>query len=170
MKTVTIRRLARDEWRTYRDLRLLALADSPDAFSRTLAEEQRRVDADWAGRLASASELDLPLVADVDGEPIGLAWGRIDASSPLVAHLYQMWVAPRCRRLGAGRLLLGAVIRWAEAANVHSLVLGVTCGDTPAMRLYLRAGFRPAGEPEPLRAGSAALAQTMRLDLDVRQA
>lgn len=163
--SITIRRLARDEWRTYRDLRLRALAESPDAFSRTLADEQSRADAEWSGRLASASDFDLPLVAELDGAPIGLVWGRIDASSPDVAHLYQMWVSPSHRRLGAGRLLVDAVIRWARAASVRWLGLGVTCGDTPAMRLYSRAGFTPAGEPEPLRTGSTGLAQTMRLDL-----
>jgi ribosomal protein S18 acetylase RimI-like enzyme len=76
-----------------------------------------------------------------------------------------MWVAPNHRRSGAGRMLLDEVIRWALAANVRWLMLGVTCGDTPAMRLYLRAGFTPAGEPEPLRAGSNVLAQSMRLEL-----
>lgn len=165
MKSVTIRRFARDEWRTYRELRLQALADSPNAFSRTLREEQSRAEAEWSDRLASASDFDLPLVAEVDGAPIGLAWGRIEASSPEVANLYQMWVAPSHRRIGAGRLLLEAVIGWARAANVRWLVLGVTCGDTPARQLYSRAGFEPDGEPEPLRAGSTVLAQSLRLDL-----
>ena len=168
MTTTVVRRLAPHEWRTYRDVRLRALADSPDAFSRTLPEDRARPDTEWSARLAGAAGFDLPLIAEADGEPVGLAWGRIDASAPDVAHLYQMWVAPSHRRLGAGRLLLDAVIRWAKAANVRSLALGVTCGDTPAMRLYVRAGFKPAGAPEPLRPGSTLLAQPMRLDLETR--
>ena len=35
----TIRTFSPGEWRAYRDLRLRALTDSPDAFGRTLAEE-----------------------------------------------------------------------------------------------------------------------------------
>ncbi|HEX5019283.1 MAG TPA: GNAT family N-acetyltransferase, partial [Candidatus Binatia bacterium] len=112
-----------------------------------------------------ASRLDLPLVAEVGREPIGLAWGRIEISSLDVAHLYQMWVAPSYRRLGVGRMLLEAVIAWAKAANACYLALGVTCGDSPAMRLYVRAGFQPLGDPEPLRPGSELLAQPMRLTL-----
>jgi GNAT superfamily N-acetyltransferase len=166
MKAIpAVRSLARDEWRTYRDLRLRSLEDSPDAFGRTLSEERARPDEHWSSRLASVSAADLPLVAEVNGEPVGLAWGRIEPSTPDTAHLYQMWVAPNHRGLGAGQLLLGAVIRWATAARVGWIALGVTCGDTAAMRLYARAGFRPVGEPAPLRPGSSLLAQSMRLEL-----
>ena len=162
-----IRSFAAHEWGTYKDLRLGALADSPDAFGGTLDQEKDRSDSEWSNRLASgvASRLDLPLVAEVGREPIGLAWGRIEISSLDVAHLYQMWVAPSYRRLGVGRMLLEAVIAWAKAANACYLALGVTCGDSPAMRLYVRAGFQPLGDPEPLRPGSELLAQPMRLTL-----
>src|SRR4030067_246818 len=95
-RTPGIRPFESHEWRTYKDLRLRALADSPDAFGSTLAAEQDSSDLDWSSRLASGagSGLDLPLVAEVDGEPVGLAWGRIDRSDPGLAYLYQRWVAP----------------------------------------------------------------------------
>ena len=75
----TIRAFSANEWRVYRDLRLRALADSPDAFGSTLAAETGRLDAEWARRLASSvdSPLNLPLVAEVRGEPIGLAWAEL---------------------------------------------------------------------------------------------
>jgi len=164
--TPNIRTFAQPEWATYKDLRLRALADSPDAFGSTLAREQYLSDADWSGRLAGgANSWDLPLVAEVDGEPIGLAWGRIEKSNPDVANLYQMWVAPSYRRLGAGKMLLDAVIAWARAKNASYLELGVTCGDSPARRLYSRAGFEPVGQPQLFRPGSELLGQMMRLKL-----
>jgi GNAT superfamily N-acetyltransferase len=163
----TIRAFTADEWRVYRDLRLRALADSPDAFGSTLAEEEGRLDAEWSRRLASGADArwNLPLVAEVRGEPIGLAWGRIETSAPDVAALYQMWVAPSHRGLGAGHMLLEAVIAWARAQNAAYLDLGVTCGNSPARRLYERAGFKPMGEPQPLRPGSQLWGQPMRLAL-----
>lgn len=94
-----------------------------------------------------------------------MAWGRIESSDPDVANLYQMWVAPNYRGLGTGQVLLEVVIAWARAANLCYLALAVTCGDSPAMRLYVRAGFKPEGEPEPLRPESELLAQRMRLAL-----
>ncbi len=43
--TLIVRTFAPHEWPTYKDLRLRALADSPDAFGSTLAAEQGRTDA-----------------------------------------------------------------------------------------------------------------------------
>ena len=165
--TPSIRPFVPQEWEIYRNLRLYALADSPDAFGRTLAEEQKRSDAEWSRRLLSGatSSWDCPLVAEVDKEPIGLAWGRIERSKPDVANLYQMWVAPRHRRLGIGQMLLEAVIAWARAKNARYLDLGVTLGNDPALRLYTRTSFESVGAPQPLRPGSELLGQRMRLKL-----
>lgn len=163
----SVRRFAADEWQIYRDLRLRALADAPDAFARTHSEEADYPDERWEARLADGAGLAsaLALVGESAGKPVGLGWGRIDPSTPEEAHVYQMWVAQEARAHGIGRMLLEAIVEWASASNAHSLSLGVTCGDTPALRLYRAAGFEPVGEPEPLRPGSALLAQTMTLPL-----
>jgi hypothetical protein len=51
-----IRALAPNEWPTYKRLRL---AESPDAFGRTLADEETRADVEWPPRLASTAGIDL---------------------------------------------------------------------------------------------------------------
>ena len=162
-----IRTFAEHEWAIYKDLRLAALTESPDAFGSTLAREVGRSEADWASRLAAGvnSAWDFPIVAQIDSQPIGLAWGRIEQSNPTVANLYQVWVHPNYRRLGAGQMLLEAVMAWAMDKQVDFLELGVTCGDSPALRLYLRAGFEPVGPPEPIRPGAELLGQQLRLKL-----
>jgi GNAT superfamily N-acetyltransferase len=133
----------------------------------TFAEERDRPDAEWSSRLVSGADTrwNFPVVAELAGEAIGLAWGRIEPSEPEGAHLYQMWVDPRFRRLGAGQMLLQAVIDWARDTDASYLALGVTYRDSAARRLYSRAGFKPVGEPEPLRPGSTLLSQSMRLGL-----
>ena len=162
-----IRCLAEHEWAIYKDLRLAALAESPDAFGSTFAKEAQRSDAEWANRLTSGvnSSWDFPIVADIDRQPIGLAWGRIEESNPTVANLYQVWVHPNYRRLGTGQLLLEAVTTWARDKQARFLELGVTRGDTPAMRLYTRAGFELVGRPQPIRPGAEVLGQQMQLRL-----
>ena len=163
----SIRSLGGTEWRAYRDLRLRALGDSPDAFGSTLGREQDRPDAEWAARVSSgaSSELDLLLVAEEGAELVGLAWGKIIASASDTAHVFQMWVAPECRGQGLGAELLATIIGWAREANARRLVLGVTCGDTPAQRLYARGGFKALGNPEPIRPGATLLSQPMYLEL-----
>jgi GNAT superfamily N-acetyltransferase len=107
----------------------------------------------------------LPLLAEVAAQPVGLAWGRIEQAPPEVANVYQMWVAQTHRGQGAGRLLLEAIIAWASAAGARRVLLSVTCGESSARRLYVRTGFTPIGEPEPLRPGAQLLVQPMQLVL-----
>jgi ribosomal protein S18 acetylase RimI-like enzyme len=163
--TFQIRRLRRDEWRAYRDLRLRALADSPDAFGSTHAVEAAKPDEFWQNRVPIEQlYTQQPLVAEGPAGLLGLVWGWIDPDSS-EAQVYQMWVAPEGRNQGIGAALIDGVIAWAKANNVRVVTLRVTCGDTPARRLYVRAGFEPFGEIEPLRPGSSVLTQPMRLRL-----
>ncbi|MBT3189888.1 MAG: GNAT family N-acetyltransferase [Anaerolineae bacterium] len=152
-----IRTLISQDWEAYKKLRMQSLADSPNAFGRILAEEEKRTDASWINRLmGDGSSLNLPLVAEIEGEPIGLAWGRIEHSNPDVANLYQLWVYPS-HRGGVGKLLVEEVIAWAKEKNAIYLDLGVTLRESPAMRLYTRLEFEALGEPHPLRVGSEIL-------------
>ena len=165
--TVTVRPLAGSEWPLYRALRLRALADAPAAFGSTLAAEQERTDADWAWRLglAASSGRDLPLVAERDGVPAGLAWAKFDANDGQLVNLFQMWVAPESRGRGVAAALLDAAVAWARSRKARTMQLGVMNGNDAARRLYERAGFAAAGAPEPPRPGDARLEQMMRLAL-----
>lgn len=162
-----IRRFAAAEWPAYRAIRLRALADSPSAFCSSLASEQAWPDEHWAGRLARAQEsgLDCPLAALLDGEPVGLAWAKVDGDDPAVVNLFQMWVAPQARGRGVAAALLDAAIAWARGYGARSLRLGVETGNAAAIALYAKAGFRETGARAPMRPGGALLEQTMLLDL-----
>jgi GNAT superfamily N-acetyltransferase len=163
-----VRTLESSAWPTYRDLRLRALAESPDAFGSTLAAEQGSSAEEWIARLSNgtSSGLDLPLIGEIDRKAAGLAWAKVDASNTSLVNIYQMWVAPEFRRQGLGRMLLRAAIEWARARRAHSIHLKATCGDTPAMRLYAQEGFKPVGQSGPLRPGYPVLAQPLRLQLN----
>lgn len=156
------------QWVLYRALRLSALKDSPDSFGGTYAEARLHPDSVWIERLSDAdADFDLPLLVKAEDDAAGMAWGKIEPATPEVAHLYQMWVAPHHRGLGAGKLMLNRVISWARERRAQQLLLAVTCGSSPARRIYERVGFLPVGEPEPLRLGSNKLVQPMRLELDI---
>lgn len=163
---VRVRPLLPLEWPLYRDLRLQALADAPDAFSYTHAQACTQTDDAWAARLAAAatSGRDHPLVAECDGVAVGLGWVKRDEDAD-GAELYQVWVAPGARGRGAGAALLDAARAWSRDTGARSLRLGVTWTDSAAVRMYRRAGFEPVGPAEALRPGSTILSQPMRLTL-----
>jgi ribosomal protein S18 acetylase RimI-like enzyme len=161
--TLVVREFLAGEWPVYRELRLRALQESPDAYGSIYAAESGQTDEEWAERLARGvtSEGELPLIAEFDGEPSGLSWVRIEESMPEAAHLYQMWVAPECRRHGVGRALVDAAAAWARAMGARQFELDVTCDNEAAIRLYEGAGFVVHGESRPLRPGSVLRAQGM---------
>ena len=165
---VSIRSIQPGQWRTYRDVRLRALQDTPDAFGSTYAAEVALPDERWAMRVAAASGSgpDKALFAWDGDEVCGLAWCKVSASEPGMADLFQMWVAPGSRRRGVGAALLREAVAHARQAGATTLRLGVTVSEFPAMGLYRSFGFRPVGSPEPLRDGTGLMAQTMHLDLD----
>ncbi|MBL0314126.1 MAG: GNAT family N-acetyltransferase [Holophagaceae bacterium] len=162
----SVRQFQSSEWKIYKDLRLRALADSPNAFGSLLSIELELTDAQWAESLvaASVSGLDLPLIACVGAEPAGLAWAKAGAMDPSTIHLFQVWVAPAHRGRGLGRSLLRTAIQWGRDRGAKAMLLGVTCGDTSAFRLYVSVGFKPVGTTRPLRPGSQVQVQEMRLE------
>jgi len=161
-----VRRFRPGEWQTYRDLRLAALKDSPDAFGSTYEDARTLPDQEWKTRLARAApDRDLPLVALVDDEPAGLAWGRIDPDDKETAYLYQMWADPVHRRKGIGRRLVKEVIAWVREQGAFRVKLHVTVGNSQARALYESVGFEPDGELEPVREGSDLMEQPMELAL-----
>jgi GNAT superfamily N-acetyltransferase len=163
-----IRTLHPADWPVYRDLRLRALADSPQAFCATFAEESTRADDVWAARLAApalgAHRQGWPFMAVLDEAPVGLAWVKLDGPDAASATLYQVWVAPEARGRGVGAAMLDAAIAWARTRRLRALHLGVTTGDTAAARLYRRAGFATVGAPPP-RPGTDLSEQAMTLVL-----
>jgi GNAT superfamily N-acetyltransferase len=163
----TVRRLAANEWRVYRALRLAALEESPNSFGSTIAHERERADADWESRLlrAANSPRELPLVAEVDNEPSGLTWVLLEDDDGGVAHVYQMWVAPEKRGRGVGRALLDAAVAWARSVGARALILDVTIGNGEAEHLYEAVGFVATGSEKPLRPGSELRSRAMRLAL-----
>ncbi|MEO8185002.1 MAG: GNAT family N-acetyltransferase [Deltaproteobacteria bacterium] len=165
LPAVSVRRFRADEWQAYRQLRLRALADAPDAFGSTLEVEGAKPDEYWADRLSFAahSPAQLLLMAELGAERVGLALGVIGPAEPELAQVFQMWVAPPARGRGCATVLLDTLLAWARDANAKSVALRVTCGDTPARRLYERAGFTSHGDPEPLRPDSTARVQAMTL-------
>jgi len=165
--TIAIRRFESLELRTYRDLRLRALNDSPDAFASTLARESTRTDEEWRGRLERGvnSRHDFPALAFVGDVPAGIAWARLD-ERPGIAHLFQVWVAPEHRAIGVGRRLVEAAIAWSRRSGARVLELAVTRNASAAMGLYRDLGFSEVGKPEPLRPGSELESQSMHLLLD----
>ena len=162
-----IRQLDPHEWALIRELRLRALADSPDAFARTLAEALGENDAYWVKLAGSVTKPNgqVMFVAELEGRPVGLAFGLFDKERAATGHVGGMWVDPGARGQEVGRALLESVIAWARALALDRLELWVTKGNGAATRLYERAGFADTGRRDALASNPALQIIQMALDL-----
>ncbi len=145
-KQAAIARVRPDQWATYREVRLAALADSPQAFSSTFAREQEFAEQLWRDRLGS----NITLLARLDDRPAGtvavLGTELADTHGFTGAwHLVAMWVSPSARRLGVGAQLVQAAADAARAAGAPALLLWVVETNDPARTLFERLGFRSQG-------------------------
>jgi putative hydrolase of HD superfamily len=130
----------------YRELRLRALADAPEAFASTYEVEKAFPPDVWTSRLTSDESVNL--LAVEDGVALGMTSALIEDGG--VAHIVGMWVAPEARGRGVGRFLIETVADWARDQGLREMALWVAEPNAPARALYERCGFRPTGERQPL--------------------
>lgn len=163
----SVRRIGPDEWAAWRDLRLAALREAPDAFGSTYSREQARTEAEWRERSGHAA---VRTIATVDGVDAGIAGGY--ESETGVVELVAMWVAPASRGRGVARVLLDDVAGWGRERGAHTLHLWVSVGNAPAERFYARHGFELTGQTERLLSNPdiPVVAMCRPLDRTVRSA
>ena len=143
------------EWETWRELRIRATRDSPDASAETVEELLEHEEGWWIDLVVKTVEHHRGLLAGafVGDAPVGMAFGKVDADH--TTHgLGGMWVAPEARGKGIGRALAEYVIDWGAAFGVDRYELWVTDGNDGAEELYRSLGYRRTNSTRPLRDGS----------------
>ncbi|GII33813.1 N-acetyltransferase [Planotetraspora mira] len=147
IRTTEVRRLSPEDWALFRDVRLEALAESPDAFSSTLEREQAYDEEHWRDWMRP--ERGLKAVARAGETAVGLVGGWLPEDRGGAVELYSMWVSPAARERGVGALLVEEVVAWAAAEGHPVVELWVVDGNDQAERLYARSGFTMTGETQP---------------------
>lgn len=140
MTDITVRVLAEQDWQIYRDVRLSALSDSPDAFAASVAQE-RQLDEDfWRRRLIRSRRM----VAEVDGKVVGvISVGRPSSEDPRNCELFGLWVQPELRGQGVAWKLVQAGVDQARADSFGFVIYWVGTDNGRAVAFASSFGFRP---------------------------
>ena len=138
----------------FKAVRLRALRDAPQAFSSTYAKESQLSDEEWIKRserwYGNGAIGFLAMEEPGNGEACGLvACYAEDSEGVLRGHVISMWVDPAFRRAGVGRMLIDALMNWAESRGLRELNLMVTSVNRGAIEFYERIGFRMSGKTGP---------------------
>jgi ribosomal protein S18 acetylase RimI-like enzyme len=153
---VILTRVEPEDWRRLRDVRLAALAESPEMFGSTLAKEQSFDEAEWRRRAARPATF----LASRDGADVGMA-GVYEFDGGW--FVMGMWLAPVARGTGVVEALVHACESVAQTAGATTVALGVMEDNPRGRRAYVRLGYDFTGTREHVRDGRDELFMTKTL-------
>lgn len=125
--------------------------------------EPRRLDADILAPDAHYGASGGAFFVAVDAAERVVGTAGLLRTGPASGEIRKMFLVPEARGQGIGRALLDAVLAAARARGLERLTLTTRCRYDRAIRLYERAGFRPAGTAREPRAGDPGLTYALRL-------
>ncbi len=146
-----IRQLTQQDWQAFKNLRLEALTQHPEAFGSSFEEESTLTDVELQQRFSSCDLFG----AFVHDELIGCA-GFFVYSSEKMSHrgcLFSMYTKKAHRNSGVADALIKIIIAHAKT-SVMQLHITVVTTNHIAIRLYQNNGFHIYGtEPRSLKIG-----------------
>ena len=163
-----MRVIGEEDWQLYRDVRLAALRDAPDAFIATEAQEEALDEPAWRERIHRSRRL----VAESDGSPIGVvSIGPGDPDRSSTGELFGLWVAPAGRGTGVAWKLVEAGAARALADGHTHLGYWVGTDNGRAVAFASSFGFRPTDTRRPMRVtneadGAEEMAMVLPLGVD----
>jgi RimJ/RimL family protein N-acetyltransferase len=152
---ISIRRISLGEGDLFRDMRLRALQDSPQAFGSTYESALKRSTESWSeqadGSAEGSSRATFFLFEEDD--PVGIIAFYEDSEIENQGEIIQLWVAPHLRGTGAAVKLTKAALEWAKLNNFSRAVSDVFEHNKRSCGLFLKLGFSPSNDPGLKRDG-----------------
>lgn len=141
---IEVCKLPVDEWRDYKQLRLDALQNSPQAFSATYAQNVERPDSFWQSRLEEASRGygHWLFFAKMNKRLVGMIGAFTEEDDPQMAHIISVYVIEEARGRGISKMLMSAILSELKKEGLRKAKLGVNTKQIPAIKLYQQFGFR----------------------------
>lgn len=141
--------LTPEDWRAWKDFRLQALHDAPDAFLSSYDEEVLKPDNAFVHDITNNT-----IFVGMSGDQIVACAGFYRMSPTRVNHrgiLWGMYTSPEYRRKGYADACINAVVKYAKS-HVIQLHLSCVITNTSALHLYEKHGFSKYGtEPRALK-------------------
>jgi len=152
-----IHQLHEHDAEVFRNLRLRALREHPEAFLASFEEERMKPVEQVAEKLRISTSENFDLGAFVEGQLVGIAHFARQEGVKVKhrAYIEAMYVVPERRGLGIGRALLEQLIAHARTlTGLEELGLWVIIGNERAQTLYEAVGFQTfCIEPRSIKVG-----------------
>lgn len=150
---ITIRPTCAEDAAAFRELRLEALREHPEAFGADYTDQAARPIETWeeSVRRGAGNDLGITYVA-VAGQTLAGMVGIFRGDYVKMQHSGTIWgvyVRPAWRGAGLADALIAACLNWARGMRMRLVRLNVVTTNAAAIRCYIRCGFSVCGvEPE----------------------
>lgn len=146
--SLKVSELRPDEWQRLRDLRLAALAESPENLSGNLEEEKAFTEVQWREGFKKLTYL----VASIDGVDVGMInVENLKGDFGATCWLGGLWLNPKYRGQGVARALFDYMDSVAKEKDWLVQGLGVMENNANAIVAFEKFGFVQKGEPQESR-------------------
>ncbi len=147
MTEIKVRLLVKNEWQLYRDVRLAALRDAPEAFVARFEDEASYDDDFWRERMSRATRI----VAERGNELVGVVCLGLHNEDPQTGAVFGLWTAPTVRGKHVAGDLVSAARQKAAEDDRRLLYFWVVSDNASAVGFAGSFGFRPSSERRSVR-------------------
>ncbi len=150
---IIIKPIPVERWKEYRELRLEALKDEPQAFSSSYSDAFNKDDEEWKRQLQNYLEEkeSIMLFAEREGETVGMLgvfWEEREKTRH-ICNLFGFYVQKEYRNKGIGKSLIKEIIKKLRLKKQFEKVkLNVVSDNEGALVLYKKFGFEIVGKLE----------------------
>lgn len=152
MPDIDVRILGEDDWPLYREVRLAALEDAPEAFVARHEDEAALDDDVWRERM----NLSHRIVAERNGTTVGVVSLGLHGDDPKLGEVFALWTAPSSRGARVARGLVEVAARRSAADGRERLYFWAGSDNAAAIGFASSFGFRPTSERRPVRVAEGA--------------
>jgi len=137
------------EWQKFKELRLRAIREDPQAFITPYAKEIQTTNEKWQERLKNyQGENAIMFFAKDDKNLVGMigTYWNDKNDSEITAHIFGVYVNKKYRGQKIGKALMKKVLQYIrERKNIHLVNLRVNVEDKAPFHLYESVGFVEIG-------------------------
>jgi predicted GNAT family acetyltransferase len=169
MVGMDIIKLPIEKWSEYRELRLRALKEDPEAFSSSYANSLEQPEQFWKTRLADAErgERSWLLFARQDNKLVGMIGAFMEGDSTETATVVSVYVPREERGDGISSRLMAEMLRvLSEVPRLKKARLDVNVSQLAAIHVYGRFGFRETGR-KPATTGAGETVEQLVMELQL---
>jgi GNAT superfamily N-acetyltransferase len=167
MADTTVRVLNEAEWSLYRDVRLRALAESPESFTANVEDEAQQDEQFWRDRMRRSHRL----LAEQGQVPVGIVSVGPYEEDPTGEEVFGLYVVPEARGTGVSWRLVEAAAALATHNGCEHLYYWVGTDNGRAVGFaknfgFSTTGYRRPARPSDLELGDQEVAMEMWLGPD----